>query len=313
MPFLRVAFAVIAAMLALAAVIRQPVLRNLPYESRDRSDAAALRRHVIALTQWPHSADQIEGLDANAQYVERHFRAATSRVEVQEFDARKRRYRNVIARFGPEEGALLVIGAHYDAFSALPGADDNASGNAGLLEIARLLGHSAPSTPIVLVAYANEEPPFFGSDEMGSAVHANSIMQTEFIGMISLEMIGYYTATQPWPNVTFELLYPSRGDFIAVGGGWRDRALTRHVKRAISGAGRIEAYSFTGPRQTLDASDHRNYWSRGWPAVLVTDTAYLRNPNYHTRNDTADTLDYVKMAAVVDGVFNAAMHADRLQ
>ena len=99
-------------------------------------------------------------------------------------------------------------------------------------------------------------------------------------------------------------LYPSRGDFIAVGGGWADRALTRQVKRALRGAG-MRAYSFTGPRSTLDASDQRNYWARGWPAALVTDTAYLRNPHYHTRDDTASTLDYVRMAKVVDGVFSA--------
>jgi hypothetical protein len=85
------------------------------------------------------------------------------------------------------------------------------------------------------------------------------------------------------------------------------------VKRAIKGAGGIDVYSFTGPRQTLDASDHRNYWSRGWPAVIVTDTAYLRNPNYHTRHDTPDTLDYTKMARVVDGVFSAvtSRHPER--
>ncbi|HYO74932.1 MAG TPA: hypothetical protein VE010_00600, partial [Thermoanaerobaculia bacterium] len=114
MPILRIALAVVAAIVAFAAVIRQPVLRNLPYESRDRADAAALRRHVIALTQWPHSADHLDGLNENARYIERHFRAAAARVEVQEFDARKRRYRNVIAKFGPDDGATLIIGAHYD-------------------------------------------------------------------------------------------------------------------------------------------------------------------------------------------------------
>jgi hypothetical protein len=123
--------------------------------------------------------------------------------------------------------------------------------------------------------------------------------------MICLEMIGYYAPSQSWPNSTFTALYPSTGDFIGVGGGWNDRALTRHVKRAIRGAGGVRVLSFTGPRVTLDASDHRNYWSAGWPAVLVTDTAYLRNPNYHAARDTADTLNYGKMARVVDGVFSA--------
>ncbi|HEY0156251.1 MAG TPA: M28 family peptidase [Thermoanaerobaculia bacterium] len=303
MRLLRILVPVAAAVLAFAAAIRQPVLRGIPYSANDRSDPATLRAHVVALTSVPHGADHPEGLNASAAYIERHFRAATNRVELQEFHARKRDYRNVLARFGPDAGPLLVVGAHYDAFSSLPGADDNASGTAGLLELARLLGRNPPPRPVVLVAYTNEEPPFFASEQMGSAVHANSVENVA--GMICLEMIGYYTEKQPWPNNTFALLYPDRGDFIAVGGGWADRKLTRHVKRAIKGAGGIAVYSFTGPRQTLDASDHRNYWSRGWPAVLVTDTAYLRNPNYHTARDTAGTLDYRKMARVVDGVFNA--------
>lgn len=302
---LRILLPVLAAVLAFAAAIRQPVLRGLPYTAADRSDPRALRAHVETLTRVPHSADDAEGLRVSAGYIERHFRAATPRVELQDFHARRREYRNVIARFGPEAGPLLVVGAHYDAFGPLPGADDNASGTAGLLEFARLLGRNPPKTPVVLVAYANEEPPFFGSEQMGSAVHARSIEKENVAGMISLEMIGYYSEKQTWPNLTFKLLYPHRGDFIGVGGGWRDRHLARHVKRGIKGAGGIDVYSFTGPRQTLDASDHRNYWAHGWPAVIVTDTAYLRNPNYHTRHDTADTLDYTKMARVVDGVFNA--------
>jgi hypothetical protein len=307
MRLLRILLPVLAAVLLFASATRQPVLRGIPYTSADRSDPATLRAHVEALTRVPHSADHPEGLRVSTDYIERHFRAATPRVELQDFHARRREYRNVIARFGPESGPLLVVGAHYDAFSALPGADDNASGTAGLLELARLLNRNPPKTPVVLVAYANEEPPFFASEQMGSAVHARSVEKEQVAGMISLEMIGFYAEKQTWPNSTFAMLYPDRGDFIGVGGGWRDRHLARHVKRAIMGARGVDAYSFTGPRQTLDASDHRNYWERGWPAVIVTDTAYLRNPHYHTKYDTADTLDYGKMSRVVDGIFNAVL------
>ena len=103
-----------------------------------------------------------------------------------------------------------------------------------------------------------------------------------------------------------DLLYPKTGDFIAVVGGWHDRVLTRHVKRALAGAG-MPVVSATAPHSMLDASDQRNYWSRGWEAVMVTDTAYARNHNYHTRRDVAATLDYVRMARVVDGVCTAAL------
>jgi hypothetical protein len=162
-------------------------------------------------------------------------------------------------------------------------------------------------TQLPFPAYATEEPPFFGSAQMGSAVHANSLRTDgrRVRGMICLEMIGYFSGEQTWPSALFALLYPARTDFIAVGGGWQDRELTRHVKRAIDGAGGVRVVSFTGSRETSDASDHRNYWSHGWPAVIVTDTAFLRNPNYHTSGDTAATLDYDRMARVVDGIFSA--------
>jgi hypothetical protein len=237
MAIVRIALIVAAAIAIFAACIRQPVVTSLPFEANVRADAAALRRHVVALTAAPHSADHPEGLDTAASYIERHFRAATSRVELQTFRARKRDYRNVLAHFGPATGPLTIVGAHYDAFGALPGADDNASGTAGVIELARLLALHPPKTRVVLVAYANEEPPFFGSEQMGSAIHANSLGQTDDAVMICLEMIGYYTETQTWPNSTFALLYPDRGDFIAVAGRWSDRALTRRVKRALHGAG----------------------------------------------------------------------------
>jgi hypothetical protein len=162
----------------------------------------------------------------------------------------------------------------------------------------------------MLVAFANEEPPFFGSDEMGSAIHAARLAATHrpVQAMICLEMIGYFSPKQTWPNWLFALAYPRQGDFIGVTGGWTDRPLARQVKRAIAGAGGIPVVSFSGPREASDASDQRNYWHHGWTAVMITDTAFLRNPNYHTAGDTADTLDYKKMARVIDGVANAVLH-----
>jgi hypothetical protein len=301
----------------LAAALRQPTFTELPFTGTLRADPRILRGHVDYLTTrvLPRSADHPENLDRAAEYIAERFRAAGGATSMQRFDARGRGYANVVAHFGPDDPSLpvLVVGAHYDAFStaqALPGADDNASGTAGLLELARLLGSRKPSTPVTLVAYTTEEPPFFGSEQMGSAIHANSLSaeRRPVRGMICLEMIGYFSDDQTWPNRLFALLYSANGDFIAVGGGWNDRKLTRHVKRAIRGAGGIRVASFTGPRETSDASDHRNYWSHGWPAVIVTDTAFLRNPNYHTSRDTAETLDYAKMARVVDGVWSAVMN-----
>lgn len=303
----------------LAMALRQPTFTKLPFAGTVRADPRILRGHVDFLTTdvRPRSVGHPENLERTASYIAERFRASGARVSLQRFDARGESYVNVVARFGPDDSSLpvLVVGAHYDAFStalALPGADDNASGTAGLLELARLLGSRTLRTPVTLVAFTTEEPPFFGSDQMGSAVHADSLRAEgrPVSGMICLEMIGYFAGAQTWPNSLFALLYPSKGDFIAVGGGWKDRKLTRHVKRAMRGADGVPVVSFTGTRETSDASDHRNYWRHGWPAVIVTDTAFLRNPYYHTAGDTADTLDYGRLSRVVDGVANAVMLTD---
>jgi hypothetical protein len=302
---------VTAILLGLAtAAITQPTFGFLPAQSGLSADPDRLRQHVEFLTVQaaPRDSDHPEGLDRAATYIWDGFARTHARVRDQVFQVRGRSYRNVIASFGPGTGPLLVVGAHYDAFGDFgpnPGADDNASGTAGLLELARLLDGRALPVRVELVAYANEEPPWFGSPWMGSAVHARSLKGQDVRGMICLEMIGYFTERQPAPNLLFRLLYPERGSFIAIAGRWSDRALTRHVKRAIRGTG-FPAYSFTAPRDAgIDASDQRSYWDQGIPAVMVTDTSDLRNPNYHAPGDTAGTLDYRRMAGVVVGVENA--------
>jgi hypothetical protein len=307
-----VLFLLLASFLLLTAFIalRQPVL---PSSAKDmtHADPARLRAHVLFLTNdaAPRGSDD-PGLDIAASYVRREFERTGARVSDQAFEARGRTFRNVIADFGPDlDAAPLVIGAHYDAFTstgALPGADDNASGTAGLLDLARLLGKSPPQHHVQLVAFSTEEPPFFGSQEMGSAFHANGTKGIR--GMICLEMIGYFTDdTQAWPSWVLSWFYPKRGNFIAVTGGWEDRSLARDVKRAMQMQRSLPVYSFTGPRAMLDASDQRSYWARGWKAVMITDTAYLRNPNYHTKRDTAETLNYERMADVVTGLKSAVM------
>jgi hypothetical protein len=310
--------AVLALLLGLAAaVITQPTFGTAPAPGGPRADPGRLRRHVdfLTITVSPRDAGHPENLDRAASYIRSHFSRTGARVEDQAFEVRGHAYRNVIASFGPEKGPVLVVGAHYDSFGefgANPGADDNASGTAGLLELARLLDGRPLRHRMDLVAYANEEPPYFGSSWMGSAVHARSLQRQDVQGMICLEMIGYFTERQPAPSWLFRLLYPEQGDFIAVAGRWTDRGLTRNVKRAMRSAGAVPVVSFTAPRSAgLDGSDQINYWNLGIPAVMVTDTSFVRNPHYHTPGDTAATLDYKRMAGVVDGVLGAALHFRR--
>ncbi|SHG53483.1 M28 family peptidase [Massilia sp. CF038] len=286
-------------------------------------DPARLEQHVRHLSQtlYPRSADQPGHLNAAAHYIAAEFRAAGASVEMQPVLVQGQTYHNVIARFGPRQGALLVIGAHYDSHGAntaavatadshTPGADDNASGVAGLIELAQLLGRQAPARPIELVAYTLEEPPHFRTEHMGSAWHARALKASGRAVqlMLSLEMIGYFSdapGSQSYPVPAMKRLYPERGNFIALVGRFGDFGATRRAKAIMAGATDLPVESLNAPPvvQGIDFSDHRNYWHQGYPALMVTDTAFMRNPNYHKAGDTADTLDYVRAAKVVQSVF----------
>jgi Zn-dependent M28 family amino/carboxypeptidase len=269
---------------------------------------------MLSETFVPRSEAYPDNLDKTANYIEQKFKAAGGRVSFQPFSTGGRTYRNVIGSYGPETDERIVVGAHYDAFSIYPAADDNASGLAGLLELARLLQHTAPKLRVDLVAFTLEEPPFFRTDLMGSAVYAESLRATgaKVRGMFSLEMIGYFTDSedsQQFPNILLKMLYPSRGNFITVVGRFSDIGLTRSVKKSMKGACSLPVYSLTAPSffPGIDFSDHMNFWNRGYPAVMITDTAFFRNTAYHTPQDTADRLDYQKMADVVEGVYAAVI------
>ena len=311
---LRISVSVVLGAAAIVAVlgllVRQPSFRVIPFQGTERADPARLEAHVRFLADEvrPRNTRHPDQLDRAADYIARSFADSGGRVTSQPYRAGGVACRNVCGRFGPKEGKLLVVGAHYDVCGDLPGADDNASGVAGLLEIARLLATRPPQVPVELVAFSTEEPPFFSGMEMGSAVHAADLLRRKVpvAGMICLEMIGCFTddvVPSPW---LLRLVYPRTGDFVTVVGRWQDHRLVSQVKAGMKGSGSVRVCSFTGPPILgADLSDHRNYWIAGYPAVMVTDTAYLRNPRYHTSLDLPETLDYRRMAAVVDGIFNA--------
>lgn len=293
-------------------VIRQPTLGRIEFDSESRADSIRLRRHVefLAEAATPRSWKHEEGLRLSRDYIIGELEEGGVTVDLQRYLAGDTVQHNVIGRIGSGDDPIVVVGAHYDAFGSMAGADDNASGVAGLLELGRLLGSRKVSGGIELVAYSTEEPPWFGSDRMGSSVHARSLAEAGrgVSAMICLEMIGYFTERQPNQGILLDTLYPGHGQFVVVAGRWQDRGLTKRVKRAFRGATDLAAVSYSGPIVVgTDLSDHRNYWIEGWPAVMVSDTAFLRNPNYHQPTDTADTLDYERMAATIDGVLNAVL------
>jgi Zn-dependent M28 family amino/carboxypeptidase len=282
---------------------------------RVRVDPARLEHHVRTLVGFaPRDEVHPQNLDRAAAYIRRELHDAGGSVADQAFEANGATYRNVLAQFGPETRERIVVGAHYDAAGPHPGADDNASGVAGLIELARLLGKNPPPVHVELVAFTLEEPPHFTSPAMGSAVHARSLKERGIAvrAMIALEMIGYFTdaaASQQYPLSVLKLFYPSRGDFIGVVGKVGQGALVRRIRNAMRRASPLPVHSISAPPtlEGVDFSDHRNYWEAGYEAVMITDTAFFRNPNYHTEDDTPQTLDYERMAWVMKGVFAAVM------
>jgi Zn-dependent M28 family amino/carboxypeptidase len=279
--------------------------------SRPEPARLEVRLRQLVGDYFPRDIYHPENLARAADWIARQLERAGARVSRQPFSAEGRPYRNVIGAFGPETGDIVVVGAHYDACGELPGADDNASGVTGLLELGDLLSESRPACRVELVAYALEETPVFGTDHMGSAVHARSLRKsgTRVRGMLCLEMIGYFRdepGSQKLPPEVGRLPGADRGNFIAVVGD-RPRFVER-VENAMKSGGELPVYSTT---VAFDMSDHVSYRKAGFLAVMITDTAYFRNHNYHERTDTPDTLDYERMAGVVSGVFRAVRDLTR--
>jgi Zn-dependent M28 family amino/carboxypeptidase len=253
-------------------------------------------------------------LQKAAAYITEEFKKLSGRVSFQNLHDG---FQNIIISFGPEEGERIIVGAHYDVCFDTPGADDNASAVAGLLELARLLHEQQPELPyrVDLVAYNFEEPPFFGSDRMGSAVHARSLAREgiKVKIMICLEMIGYYSdepGSQKFPLPQLKTLYPSVGNFIVVVGKMGQEEAVEVVKRTMQEYADIDVQSINAPTSItgIDFSDHRNYWAQGYQAVMINDTSFLRNPHYHQLSDTIETLDFSRMVEVVRGLYGTVVH-----
>jgi hypothetical protein len=312
--------AAVLLIIALCLYVTQPLIRTANISSKVSVDPARLEAHVRALSESfiPRNEVHPENLDRCAAYIRREFESAQARVSEQPFTVFGRTYRNVIAQFGPETKEVVVVGAHYDAAGPFPGADDNASGVAGLLELARLLDNAQLPVRVDLVAYTLEEPPHFSSDQMGSAVHAKALKRdgAAVRVMFSLEMIGYFSDapdSQKYPISALSLLYSTKGNFISVIGEIGAGTLVRRIKRSMAEATSLPVYSINAPRMVpgIDFSDHLSYWREGYPAVMITDTAFYRNANYHTIRDTAEKLDYRRMSQVVEGVYAAVINQTR--
>ena len=307
---------VVLLLIALWFWVTQPLLSSGTPNPERTVDPSRLQAHVhkLSVELSPRDESHIENLDRVAAYIKDGFSQTTASVSEQGYRVQGKSYRNVIARFGPETEERIIVGAHYDTAGPLPGADDNASGVAGLIELARLLGRQSPPTRVELVAFSLEEPPYFRTTGMGSSVHAESLRQqnVRVRAMFSLEMIGYFSDaanSQRFPGGMLGAFYPSTGNFIGVVGRMSDWSLVRRTKAAMRNASPLSVYSINAPTLVsgVDFSDQLNYWNAGYSAVMITDTAFYRNAHYHTAHDTEEKLDYKRMAMVVEGVYAAVV------
>ena len=258
-----------------------------------------LKAHVAVLARTERNTD----LETAARYIEGQFGSFTT----QEFPSQGRSVRNIQSGAGP-----IVVGAHYDTVPGSPGADDNASAVAVLIELQKML---APERlPVALVAFVNEELPYSFTLECGAFQWARRAKELgePVHAMFSLEMLGYFrdqpgSQRYPWP---LSLVYPNRGNFIAFVGDLGARALVRKAIGLFRKSSRFPSEGVAAPAALpgIRASDHWSFRLHGFPALMVTDTAYNRNPNYHRASDTPDTLDYDRMARVALGL--AAMLRD---
>lgn len=273
---------------------------------------ARLRAHVwhLAGEIGERNSLRYDRLEQARQYVERMFSEAGYEIRHDGYEVAGRVYRNVVAeQLGTSGGRkVLLVGAHYDTAPGTPGADDNASGVATLLEAARLLRHAAPPLTIRWAAFTLEEPPYFRTSLMGSRVHARKCRKEgeEITGMISLEMAGYYRTdahSQHYPFPFMRCFYPDRGDFVAVAGDFRSRRLVRQVARLLSRTSAVPVVHVALPLVPgVSFSDNWSFWREGYPALMITDTAFFRNPHYHRSSDLPETLDYPQMAKLADGL-----------
>jgi Zn-dependent M28 family amino/carboxypeptidase len=205
-------------------------------------------------------------------------------------------------------GETVIVGAHYDSVAGSPGANDNGSGVAAILELARLLQGSKPRKTVRFVLFVNEEPPFFQTNMMGSLVYARQLQRDHIpvSAMISLETIGFYSdlpGSQKYPAL-LGLFYPNRGNFVGFVENLESRDLVRRAIRTFRASTSFPSEGIAAPANWpgIGWSDQWSFWEAKYPAIMITDTAVFRYPLYHTALDTANRVDFEKMARIVEGV-----------
>jgi Zn-dependent M28 family amino/carboxypeptidase len=279
-----------------------------PAEVALRAELAADVQHLaseIGERNVPHYSQ----LNATTEFIERSFSGAGLQSRRDTYESQGRACHNLEAEIRGARPQIIVVGAHYDSVSGSPGANDNGSGVAALLALARRFAGKPAAQTLRFVAFVNEEPPYFQTEQMGSLVYAKRCQARgeQISAMISLETIGYFSDTphsQTYPSRGLGVFYPTTGNFISFVGNFPSRSLVRRAVGLFREQGKIPAEGAALPSFVpgVGWSDHWSFWQCGYPAIMITDTAPFRYPYYHMSSDTPAKLDYDRFALVVSGM-----------
>jgi hypothetical protein len=280
----------------------------------EAATAARLLTHIRAIASKPHNVEHYDELEKAARYIEGELTALGYRPVPQIYQVDGRAVRNIEVVIEPAQPdantKTVVVGAHYDSYEDTPGANDNGSGTAAVLELARLLAdlRNTANKRVRLVLFVNEEPPYFQTPDMGSHRYAKLLAERRepVIGMISLETLGCYLdypGSQQYPP-PLGLLYPTKGDFVAFVAMTGSRELMQNLIGSFRKHTKFPSVGGVAPGFVpgIDWSDHWSFEEFRYPAVMITDTAYFRYPHYHKTTDTPDKVDVDKLARITHGV-----------
>jgi len=294
-----------------------------PLPDEERALSRLLKKHIETIAAREHNIAHFAELENAARYIEATLESYGYTVNRQSFVVDEATVRNIDVVIEPRDSTpapeVLVVGAHYDSVRGAPGANDNATGTAAVIELARLLRdlEGKASRRIRLVLFVNEEPPYFQTDDMGSLRYASALAERKerIVAMYSLETLGFYSSdpgTQHYP-FPFGLMFPDRGDFVAFVGMTESRRLLRESIRSFRSHTAFPTIGGVAPGFVpgIDWSDHWAFAEQGFPAIMLTDTALFRYPHYHRPTDTPDKVDMDSLARVVKGIERVLRDAAR--
>jgi len=283
----------------------------LPLTESEAAATARLKSDVMVLA-GERNTDNYHQLELAAEFITNRFRDLDYTVRRDEYEVNGLSVANIVAeRTGGKRGdEILVVGAHYDSPNGSVGADDNASSVVGVLELARRFRDVHSKRTVRFVAFVNEEPPYFQTDLMGSRVYAKRARERgeKIKAMLCLDCIGYYSdkAGSQIYQPPLDRFYPNTADFIAFVSNIRSCLLLRRCIKIFRKTTQFPSEGLVGPESIAGVgwSDHSSFWHENYPAIMITDTAHLRNPHYHQPSDTPEKLDYEKLSRVVVGIGN---------